>query len=145
MPPEPLCPPSRKPAWPIAAAAALTGLGVVLGAFGAHALRPTLEATGRVSAWETAVLYHLLHGVALLAVGVWRENAPPDFAARLSRWAGGLWMGGVVLFSGSLYLLGVGGPRWLGPVTPFGGVLLIAGWGVLAVGAMRRRPPDNGR
>ncbi|HEY2574250.1 MAG TPA: DUF423 domain-containing protein [Verrucomicrobiaceae bacterium] len=102
---------------------AVTGfLAVALGAFGAHALRETLEKTQHLETWKTAVQYHLAHAVALLAVALagpaWRRTA----------WC---WMGGVLLFSGSLYLLAVTGIKWLGAVTPFGGLLLLAGWVML--------------
>ncbi|MCH8474334.1 MAG: DUF423 domain-containing protein [Opitutales bacterium] len=92
-------------------------LGVIAGALGAHALAERLAESGHQQAWETAVLYQLVHAVALLA---WHRRA-------------GLlqvffWGGGIVCFSGSIYLLALGGPSFLGPVTPIGGVLFIAGW-----------------
>ncbi len=103
-----------------------------LGALGAHKLRPLLEAQGHVATWDTAVLYHLLHSVGLLALALYlHRDSPPATARRLGR-AAGLFAGGITLFSGSLYLLALGGPRWLGPVTPVGGLCLLAGW--LAVG-----------
>jgi uncharacterized membrane protein YgdD (TMEM256/DUF423 family) len=105
-------------------------LGVGLGAFGAHALRPTLEAAGTVAAWQTAVLYHLVHAVALLAIA--------SHPHRFSRAAGVCWTIGVLAFSGSLYVLALGGPRWLGPVTPLGGLFLLAGWAGVALGFWRR-------
>jgi uncharacterized membrane protein YgdD (TMEM256/DUF423 family) len=104
-------------------ASSLFGLtGVVLGAFGAHALRDTLVAHGSTGTWETAVLYHLVHAVALLGLGLARPAAPWLGRAALA------WTAGIVLFSGSLYLLALGGPRWLGPVTPLGGLGFITGW-----------------
>jgi uncharacterized membrane protein YgdD (TMEM256/DUF423 family) len=114
----------------------ITGLlgisGVALGAFGAHALKQTLAERGATDTWETAVLYHLLHTVALFAIA----------SASVERWhqnkiLGCLWGGGILLFSGSLYFLALGGPRWLGPVTPLGGVLLIAGWAWVAWTGLR--------
>lgn len=115
------------------AAAVLGLLGVALGAFGAHALKPTLEAHGSVETWKTAVLYHLVHAVALLALAGWRDahGGPSGKIAAL-------WGAGVVLFSGSLYWLAVGGPRLLGPVTPLGGAAFLAGWGLLAWQAWKR-------
>ncbi len=101
------------------AAAVSLCLAVVLGAFGAHALRDSLEASGRTAAWETAVLYQAVHGLALLAVGVWQAV---DARARTDR---------------SLFLLGLGAPRWIGPVTPVGGLGFIAGWIALAASALR--------
>lgn len=97
------------------AAGTLGFAAVALGAFGAHALRETLVSSGHTSTWQTAVLYHLIHSIALLA-------APAD------KWAGRCWIAGIVLFSGSLYWLSLGGPKFLGPVTPLGGLLLLAGW-----------------
>ncbi|MBA3850380.1 MAG: DUF423 domain-containing protein [Opitutus sp.] len=118
----------------ITLAAALLGLlGVALGAFGAHALKPTLEAHGSVETWKTAVLYHLVHAAALLALAGWR-----DAHAGPSGKVAALWIGGVVLFSGSLYWLSIGGPRILGPVTPLGGVAFLAGWALLAWSAFQR-------
>jgi len=115
------------------AAAVLGFLGVALGAFGAHALKPTLEAHGSVETWKTAVLYHLLHAVAMLALAGWRDShAGPS--GRIAA----LWAAGVVLFSGSLYWLALGGPRFLGPITPLGGVAFLAGWALLAWQAWQR-------
>ncbi|MGC1478949.1 MAG: DUF423 domain-containing protein [Chthoniobacterales bacterium] len=103
--------------------AAVLGLtGVALGAFGAHGLAGLLEANGRVGNWETAAFYHLVHAVALLALAL---------AGRADRWMTGLWTGGVLVFSGSLYLLAVTNVGWLGAITPIGGTALIAGWGLL--------------
>ena len=116
------------------AAGALGAGGVVLGAFGAHALRATLE-PAQLSAWETAVYYQLFHAVALLAVGLAGRMHPSGWMNA----AGGCLLGGVVLFSGSLYVLALGGPGWLGPVTPFGGLMLTAAWVCVVVAAFRSR------
>ncbi len=106
-------------------AAGLLGfVGVSLGAFGAHALKDTLAASGMTPAWQTAVLYHLVHAVALLAF-------PSD------KWAGRCWIAGITLFSGSLYWLALGGPKILGPVTPLGGIALLAGWALVAWNAFQ--------
>ncbi len=78
--------------------------------------------------WETAVHYQLLHAVALAGAAGWLGAGTGGSGA----WAVRLWTAGVVLFSGSLYGLALGGPRWLGPVTPLGGVFLIGGWVCLA-------------
>ena len=102
-------------------AAGVAGLGVALGAFGAHALKPVwLVRPEGLEVWKTAVLYHLVHAVVLLVLGMRRGKCP--------RLAWVLVLLGVVGFSGSLYLLSTLGWRWLGPVTPLGGVLLLAGW-----------------
>ena len=102
-------------------------VGVILGAFGAHALKETLLARGMAGVWETAVHFQLFHATALVAVAALGGSVPAAVSARL-RCAARLWTIGLVLFSGSLYLLAVGGPRWLGPITPFGGLSLIVGW-----------------
>lgn len=117
-------------------AAVLGGTGVILGAFGAHALRETLEQGGHRETWDTASKYQLLHAAALLGFAGWLRSSPtpPSGAAR---WAPTLWIAGTLLFSGSLYALSLGGPRWLGPVTPLGGAALIAGWAAAALSARR--------
>ena len=115
-------------------AAVLGGTGVVLGAFGAHALKGTLELGGHRDTWETASRYQILHAATLLGFAGWlrASTTPPGRAAM---WAPRLWILGTLLFSGSLYALCLGGPRWLGPVTPLGGVSLIAGWTAAALAA----------
>jgi len=114
-------------------AAGLLGLsGVGLGALGAHGLKAMLLERGMTQAWETAARYHIIHAVALLGLAGWARGASRP---RLSGWIGGAWTAGVVLFSGSLYGLALGGPRWLGPVTPLGGVVLILGWLLVVVAA----------
>lgn len=114
------------------AAAILGFLGVALGAFGAHGLKATLEANSSVETWKTAVLYHLVHAVALLALAGWQHGSPQ----RLGR-VGAMWLLGVVMFSGSLYWLALGGPRFLGPITPIGGIFLLVGWLMVAWNAWR--------
>ena len=115
-------------------AALLGALTVAIGAFGAHALRPLLEAHGRADTFETAVRYQFYHTLALLAVGV-LATARPELRGALGTVAL-LWLAGIVLFSGSIYGLCFTSFRWFGPITPLGGVLLIAGWVrlLLAVG-----------
>jgi uncharacterized membrane protein YgdD (TMEM256/DUF423 family) len=107
-------------------AAGLGASGVILGALGAHAWREALESRAMVATWETAVLYHLVHAVAGLAAALGALAAPS--ASRALTRAALLWAAGVLLFSGSLYGLSLGGPRLLGPITPLGGLFLIAGW-----------------
>ena len=118
-----------------ATGAALCGLGVVLGAFGAHGLRARVT-PDMLAVFETGVRYHLIHALGLLAVA-WAASRWP--AAWVSA-AGWLFVAGIVIFSGSLYLLVMTGTRWLGAVTPIGGLCLIAGWAVLTVGALRAAP-----
>jgi len=107
--------------------AGLGFLGVALGAFGAHALRDRLE-PALLQAWNTGVLYHLLHAVALFAIGLHARaaGAAPGAGAALL-------LAGVLVFSGSLYAMALTGIRPLGAVTPFGGLLLLAGWAWIAI------------
>ena len=109
--------------------AALAALGVALGAFGAHGLRD-LVTPERLAVFETGARYHLLHALAILAAA-WAAHASPGAAA--PRCAGALFAAGIVLFSGSLYLLVATGVTAWGAVTPFGGVAFIAGWLALAM------------
>jgi uncharacterized membrane protein YgdD (TMEM256/DUF423 family) len=105
-------------------------LAVALGAFGAHGLQARLEgvadATKRMSWWQTAAQYHLMHALALGLVALVIAKLPA------ARFAGMAFMVGTLLFSGSLYIMALGGPRWLGAVTPLGGLGFLAGWAVLA-------------
>jgi uncharacterized membrane protein YgdD (TMEM256/DUF423 family) len=119
-------------------AAGLSGLtGVGLGALGAHALAAALAERGMSHAWQTAAHYQLVHTLALLGVGVWLR-VDTGAATALLGWAVRLWIGGIILFSGSLYLLAAGGPRWLGPVTPLGGIAFMAGWLLVALAGRKR-------
>ncbi|MEE4360701.1 MAG: DUF423 domain-containing protein [Pseudomonadales bacterium] len=114
-------------------AGALGATAVALGAFGAHALSARLGPA--LSTWQTGVQYHLFHSVALLGICA---LAAAGFGPRELRWAGWLMVLGVTLFSGSLYLLALGGPRWLGPVTPLGGLAFVLAWSLVAVAAWRQ-------
>lgn len=102
-------------------AAVLGFIGVALGAFGAHGLKETLANFNTAAIWQTAVLYNLVHAVAAL----WAAERNP-----LVVW---LWAAGVVIFSGSLYILAATNIRWLGAITPIGGVLFLAGWLLLII------------
>ncbi len=108
-------------------ASALGGLSVAIGAFGAHALAKMLESTGRVETFETAVKYQMYHTLALLAVGLllFKVEQP---ALQIAAWC---FFIGILIFSGSLYVLCATGITWLGAITPIGGTLLIIGWGSL--------------
>ncbi|MCC2546703.1 DUF423 domain-containing protein [Hymenobacter sp. BT175] len=106
-------------------AALLGGLGVGIGAFGAHGLRKMLEASGRFETFETAVRYQFYHALALLAIGILYLLRPELRTLGGAAWC---WLGGVLLFSGSLYLLCFTGITKLGAVAPIGGLLLIGGW-----------------
>ena len=119
------------PRW-IALAAGIFGFtGVALGAFGAHALKETLTARGSLDIWNKAVLYQLVHAVALLSISHW----PLDNIKII--WTARSWMIGVILFSGSLYGLALGGPKILGPITPLGGLAFLIGWLLIAITALR--------
>lgn len=117
---------------------ALLGLiGVGLGAFGAHALRKMLDETNRAATFETAVKYQFYHALALVLVGVLMQllagapGAQNPTALKYLNYAGLSFLGGVLIFSGSLYVLCFTGITWLGAITPIGGVLMIAGWALL--------------
>lgn len=111
-------------------------LAVGLGAFGAHGLKEILARNEATAAWQTAVLYHLVHAVVLTGLSL---STP----FRRGPWW--CFLVGVVLFSGSLYALALTGMRWLGPVTPVGGVFFLVGWALLAVqGASPARPRGGG-
>jgi uncharacterized membrane protein YgdD (TMEM256/DUF423 family) len=114
------------------AGSVLAFIGVGLGAFGAHALRsrigPDLLAT-----FETGVRYHMYHALALLACAWVMDRWPSPQIA----WAGWLFFAGIVVFSGTLYLLTFTGARWWGALTPIGGVALLAAWACLAWGIAR--------
>jgi len=126
---------STTPRWIFAAAGILGFAGVALGAFGAHVLKEALLARETLAIWQTAVLYQLVHAVALLALaGFPAASATPA-------WIAGCWTTGVVCFSGSLYGLALGGPKILGPVTPLGGLALLAGWLLVAWHGLRIPKP----
>jgi len=114
--------------------AAINGfVAVALGAFGAHGLKQRLSAD-MLAVYQTGVQYHFYHTLALLAVAVLMLSGAQQ---NLLRWSGALFVLGIVIFSGSLYLLSVTGTRWLGAITPLGGVAFLAGWIVLALAAWR--------
>ncbi len=109
-------------------AAVLCFLAVALGAFGAHSLRSTLEARGMLDVWNKAVFYQLIHAIALLVLALY---------GTINRGACLLLLIGILLFSGSLYMLALTNLRWLGPVTPVGGLCFLAGWAWLALAPPR--------
>lgn len=108
-------------------------LAVGLGAFGAHGLRQRLDAS-MLDVFRTGVDYHAMHSLALLAVGLLLVQLPQSLPLK---WAGWAFVGGILLFSGSLYALSITGIRGLGAITPFGGILFLSGWALLAVSAVR--------
>ena len=105
-------------------AAVLCFLAVALGAFGAHGLRSTLEAHGMLDVWNKAVFYHFIHAIALLALALY---------GTINRGGCLLLLIGILLFSGSLYLLALTNLGWLGPITPLGGLCFLAGWAWLVL------------
>ena len=121
--------------WTAIAAVALA-LGVILGAFGAHGLRNRLDPY-LMSVYERAVFYHFVHALGLLIVSLLpRLNILPAAGANL---VCGLLAAGIVIFSGSLYLLAITGTRMLGAITPVGGLSFIAAWLALAWALLRAR------
>jgi uncharacterized membrane protein YgdD (TMEM256/DUF423 family) len=117
----------------IVTASLLMAVAVALGAFGAHALKARIP-PDMLSVWQTGVTYHAWHALALLLTGVLMQNMPGSVSLRYAAW---LFIAGIVLFAGSLYLLALGGPKAFGVITPLGGVAFIAGWVTLAIGALR--------
>ncbi|MBU6376765.1 MAG: DUF423 domain-containing protein [Bdellovibrionales bacterium] len=120
----------------ISVGSALGALGVITGAFAAHALQGKVE--DQALEWmKTGAHYQMIHALALLAWGLWTQ-----FRIQAGSSAPGVFPGwgfalGVVIFSGSLYIMALGGPRWLGAITPIGGSLMIAAWIVFSVQAFR--------
>lgn len=115
-------------------------LGVGLGAFGAHGLKARVT-PDLLAVFETGVRYHLVHALALLAVAWAVERWPGPW----SHAAGWCFVAGIVIFSGSLYLLVLTGQRWLGAITPIGGVAFLVGWCALAAAAIFRLPAGGPR
>jgi uncharacterized membrane protein YgdD (TMEM256/DUF423 family) len=109
-------------------AAALCFLAVALGAFGAHSLKQTLEMHSMLDVWNKAVLYHFIHAIALLTLSLFG-------AANRGAWW--LLFAGILIFSGSLYVLALTSVRWLGAITPFGGLCFLAGWAWLVLAPTR--------
>lgn len=120
----------------VVVAAVAGACAVALGAFGAHALRDALDERA-LAIWRTAVDYQFWHALALLATGFFARGR----SSSVARFAAVAFALGIVLFSGSLYALALGGPRGLGALTPFGGVAFIAGW--LALGVHGWRAMDD--
>ncbi|MCF6352798.1 MAG: DUF423 domain-containing protein [Cyclobacteriaceae bacterium] len=108
-------------------------LSVMIGAFGAHALKTTLEATNRLETFETAVKYQFYHSLALILLGL----IMIQFQHKAFNVAGYGFMAGIIIFSGSLYALSLTGITKLGAITPLGGLAFIIGWGALAWGATK--------
>jgi len=120
------------PAHWFAAGAVAAGLAVGLGAFAAHGLKSRVSPEMLVI-FETGVRYHLIHALGLIAVA-WASDR---FASGWVAGAGWAFIIGIVVFSGSLYVLATTGVRWLGAITPIGGVAFLVGWALLAATALR--------
>lgn len=118
----------------IALGAILACLGVVLGAFGAHALKDKFASPHYAAIWETAVQYHMYHALGIVGLGI-LSNAAILGSTSLLSWAGYLMFTGIIFFSGSLYVLAVTGVKKLGAITPIGGMLFIVAWVLVAVAA----------
>lgn len=109
------------------------GLAVMIGAFGAHALKNILETSGRTEAFETAVKYQFYHALALVLLGILMFNLKHQFFT----YAGYSFTIGILIFSGSLYVLCMTGIAKFGMITPIGGVMFIAGWIFLLYGIIK--------
>lgn len=110
-------------------------LAVALGAFGAHALKARLLASGRLDTYNLAVEYQFYHALALLAVGLAAQNTP----STLLRSAAWCFLGGILIFSGSLYILSIFDVPMAGAITPIGGTAFIAGWLLLALAFAKKK------
>lgn len=111
-------------------AASISGfLAVAIGAFGAHGLKQKISEE-MMTVYQTGVQYHFYHTLALLGVGILLQQFPQSLALKVSGWG---MLVGMLVFSGSLYLLALSGTRWLGAITPIGGVALLVAWLALAV------------
>jgi uncharacterized membrane protein YgdD (TMEM256/DUF423 family) len=108
-------------------------LAVALGAFGAHALRNRISPE-MLAVWHTGIEYHVFHALGLLAVGIVAIHLPDS---TLLRWSGWAMFAGMVLFSGSLYVLALSGERWLGAVTPIGGLAFLAAWALFVAAVLK--------
>ena len=109
------------------------GLAVMIGAFGAHALRDILESSGRTETFETAVKYQFYHALALILLGVLMLN----FKHNYFHYAGYSFALGTIIFSGSLYILCLSGLSKFGMITPIGGVFMIMGWAFMLIGIIK--------
>jgi uncharacterized membrane protein YgdD (TMEM256/DUF423 family) len=111
-------------------------MGVGMGAFGAHALKATLSVEA-LAIYQTGVTYQMWHALGLLAIACFQNNVPNS---KLATWSGWFMFIGILLFSGSLYLLALLGLHWLGMITPIGGVCFLIAWLLLCLSATNNKP-----
>ena len=125
----------------LAIASIFGGLAVALGAFGAHGLEKLTSDEKILHGFQTGVQYQLYHGLALMVIGIIFEKIPHHFI----KWAAVCFISGIILFSGSLYLLtflkiqGSSIIRYIGPMTPLGGIFFMAGWLFLLMGVVKKK------
>jgi uncharacterized membrane protein YgdD (TMEM256/DUF423 family) len=118
-------------------ASVLLAMAVAIGAFGAHGLKSHLS-EAMLQTYKTGVEYHFYHALGLLLIGVLTISFPSE----LLKWSAIFLMVGIVLFSGSLYVLAITGIKWFGAITPLGGLSFIAGWGLLFVAVLKKFPSN---
>lgn len=111
-----------------------SALVVVLGAFGAHALKHRLD-ENMLQVYQTATQYHFYHALGLLIIGILALHLP---SSSLLRWSGLLLLAGIILFCGSLYVLALSNLRWPGMITPLGGVAFILGWAIMLLALVKQ-------
>ncbi len=114
-------------------ASALGAMAVILGAFGAHSFKSLLEANNRLETFNTAVKYHIFHALAMILVALLMDK----YATKLLEYSALSMLAGILLFSGSLYILALSGVTKWGAVAPFGGLAFIIGWVLLFVGVYK--------
>jgi uncharacterized membrane protein YgdD (TMEM256/DUF423 family) len=119
--------------WFLLLGAANAALAVLLGAFGAHSLKAHLAAD-MLAVYQTGLQYHLFHSLGLIAVGLVAKQIGDS---AWLRWSGWLMLTGIVIFSGSLYILSTTSWKWLGAVTPLGGLSFIAAWALFTVAVVK--------
>lgn len=124
----------------VATGAFCAALAVIFGAFGAHGIEARLEPR-MLSVYQTAVEYHTYHALGIILIGLIITTRSNSI---LTRWAAAIMLAGIILFSGSLYLLSFSGMRWLGAITPFGGLAFIIAWLLVGIAWWREseRPPS---
>lgn len=124
----------RIPGWPLISGGCLALVAVMAGAFGAHGLRGVVSERG-LEVFQTAVTYQIYHAIALIIVAV---LSGMGLSRKLLGWAAGFYLAGILLFSGSLYLLVLTDIRWVGPITPIGGVCFMVGWVLMVMSGIDR-------